>query len=426
MRERSLTARAWMALCWVALAPPGRALAAGPTEASVYGAGSCNLAAQPSASLLFPYFEVDLSDSGGVTTLIAVRNTRIAQGFDVATVARVTLWTDWGVPTLAFDMVIQAHGVQTVNLRDVFSNNVFPGEPAGVNLGKLKNCLTYRPSTQKLTEPEHQALRNKHSGKAAPTACFGEGHLHSFKARGYLTVDAVNACSALGTPGNANPAWGTASGYFGNGLSSALASDDNALTGDFFLVDPANDYASGSEAVHLPADYLRFDGTTNVRTYYGNFVGWNGSDDRVPLPSWWAVRYLNGGVFSGGTDLVVWRDTRANVRNFTGVTCGSRPNWIPLTVFSLRAYPEAPAASGSDVPLDPTKLPLATQRVSTADLAGASGLPGSFGTIEMRLDDALTNGASAFRQAAVLAIMSASGRFSVGVNAFRQKDACLP
>ncbi len=59
-------------------------------------AGNCRVDDQPAASLLIPFFEVDLEDPRGKTTLFSVNN-----GGAKPALARVVLWTDWGVPTLA-------------------------------------------------------------------------------------------------------------------------------------------------------------------------------------------------------------------------------------------------------------------------------------------------------------------------------------
>jgi hypothetical protein len=36
-----------------------------------------------------------------------------------------------------------------------------------------------------------------------------------------------------------------------------------------------------------------------------------GQDQREPLPTVFAARFINGGIFDGGTDLIVWRDSKA-------------------------------------------------------------------------------------------------------------------
>ena len=63
----------------------------------------------------------------------------IGNGFVYPRLARVILWTDWGVPTLAFDVYLPGLDVQSFNVRGRFSvgltaNGLLPlcGEPTPV------------------------------------------------------------------------------------------------------------------------------------------------------------------------------------------------------------------------------------------------------------------------------------------------------
>src|SRR5690349_15790192 len=94
--------------------------------------GNCRAANQPSATLLIPYFEVNLDDSTAQTTLFSVNNASARPAL-----ARVVVWTDWGVPTLAFDIYLTGYDVQTINIRDLFKG-VLPGTGTGLsNVGSL-------------------------------------------------------------------------------------------------------------------------------------------------------------------------------------------------------------------------------------------------------------------------------------------------
>src|SRR3954454_11662111 len=84
-------------------------------------AKTCAVDAVPAAALLLPYFEVDLTKPGGRTTLLAINNAS-----DRAPLAHVVLWTDLGVPTLAFDVYLTGYDIQTLNLRDLFAG-LLPG-----------------------------------------------------------------------------------------------------------------------------------------------------------------------------------------------------------------------------------------------------------------------------------------------------------
>jgi hypothetical protein len=70
----------------------------------------------PAATLLLPYFEVDLDRPNGRTTLLSVVNATAE-----ARLAHVVTWTDLGVPTAVLNVYLTGFGVQTLNLRDLFA-----------------------------------------------------------------------------------------------------------------------------------------------------------------------------------------------------------------------------------------------------------------------------------------------------------------
>src|SRR5688572_19756977 len=74
----------------------------------------------PAATLLLPYFEVDLNSTNGVTTLFSINNASAA-----AALAHVTVWTDLSVPVLDFDVYLTGYDVQTINMRDIL-NGILP------------------------------------------------------------------------------------------------------------------------------------------------------------------------------------------------------------------------------------------------------------------------------------------------------------
>ena len=61
---------------------------------SPLAAGICDRANRPAATLLIPYFEVDLADRDGRSTLISIHNADRQPA-----VANVVVWTNWGIPT---------------------------------------------------------------------------------------------------------------------------------------------------------------------------------------------------------------------------------------------------------------------------------------------------------------------------------------
>ena len=79
----------------------------------------CGLDAAPGSTLFLPYFEVDLANPQGLTTLFSIANAA-----DIAVLTKVTLWTDAGIPTLGFFVYLTGYDVATVNLRDVFAGKL--------------------------------------------------------------------------------------------------------------------------------------------------------------------------------------------------------------------------------------------------------------------------------------------------------------
>ena len=90
------------------------------TSPAVVQAEACKVDAPPAATLLLPYFEVDLSRADGVTTMFSIGNATSS-----ATLAHVTVWTDLGVPTLDFMVYLTGWDIETLNVRDVF-NGILP------------------------------------------------------------------------------------------------------------------------------------------------------------------------------------------------------------------------------------------------------------------------------------------------------------
>jgi hypothetical protein len=393
-------------------------LAALPAAAGVL-TGNCRVANQPAATLLIPYFQVDTDRADGATTLVSINNSSAK-----SELARVTLWTDWGVPTLAFDIYLTGYDVQTLNLRDVFQG-VLPATGTDAPQGAFSMAATTafagcgtvgvaRRST--LAADKRDYLRAAHTGRPLPAGdpaaaglCAGSGGAGSSIATGYVTVDAVKRCTAtsVGTLAN-TPADGA---YFAHG-GTGLASDDNALWGDYLLVDPQQGLSEGQSAVAVVAD-PDFFGPGDY-TFYGRYVGFDGRDDRAPLSSLYYARYLNGGSFSGGTDIVVWRDNRK--LGVGPAPCAKGPSWAPLGEYQLVVFDEE--ENGQQLH-DTHAFPLATQRVHL----GGSALPTvpNFGWL--MLDLWHSDGTHA--QGYVSVLMTAEKRFQVGHPALQADDLCV-
>jgi hypothetical protein len=390
--------------------------------------------AVPAATLLLPYFELDPSDPNGVTTLFSINNA-VAE----PTLAHVTLWTDWAEPTLVFDVYLTGYDVQTINLRDVFNGRLPQTAPANRdpddNLspqGVLsqdvawEGCesLPYQPLLLPPFISDEMTLAHRGLESQAFGGClgypFGDG-----KVRGYVTIDAVAYCSFFSP---ADPE------YF-----QGIATAQNVLWGSYFLVDPENNFAQQETLVHIeacepililpPAGGCGFGEDSS--TFYGRYVE-NAADQREPLPSTFALSFLNGGAFDGGTRLTIWRDTLRPPGG--GLACGtSLPSWFPLDAREIVAFDEQEnpeelcgSCDNCSPPYDPECLNVATQSVGldyASPVAGGFGTSWDYGWMFLNLSQPFPPQPA---QAWVTTISSASGRFSVATDAVALDDLCSP
>src|SRR5438270_10593321 len=87
----------------------------------------CTVDNVPAATLLLPYFEVDLSNPNGLTTLFSVNNASAT-----AVLAHVVIYSDLSVPVLDFNIYLTGYDVQSVNLRDIIVNGSMPQTESAV------------------------------------------------------------------------------------------------------------------------------------------------------------------------------------------------------------------------------------------------------------------------------------------------------
>jgi hypothetical protein len=384
-----------------------------PATAGVLS-GNCRTAEQPAATLLFPYFEVDLQSAAGATTLISVNNASSRP-----TLARVVLWTDWSAPTLAFDIYLTGYDVQSLNLRDLLLGRLPGTGPVVSPQGSLSDenevfagCEGNAKAVTTMGSTSWDYARAAHTGRPLPGSstaqCLGSGEKGPNDATGYVTVDVVNHCSAPSvgkkenTPADPN--------YFKAG-GTGLASDMNVLWGEYIAVNPAKNLADSQTAVHILADPDAF--SEGDYTFYGRYVGYDSRDDRAPLSSLYYVRFINGGPFSGGTDLIVWRDNRD--ANVAARSCGTSPSWAPLGEYQMVAFDEE--ENPTLIPKSQA-FPLAAQKVKVG--TGNLAVSAKFGWLMIDLWHA----DSTHAQGWVGVVMSAEGRFSVSHSAVRVDDLC--
>ena len=445
----------------------------------------CTIDAVPAATLLLPYFEVDLDENPGkgVDTLFSISNASATPA-----IAHVSIWTDWSQPVLDFDIFLTGYDVQSVGLHNVLVGGNLPvtadeqsdqgqdggriadptsncdgtvdscsphgGNPewdgsfdgSGVPVAGVADCIDIFPLfvNPLLSATRMANIQDKLTGKPIDGACFGADHGDRV-ARGYLTIDNANACSLL---------FANDPGYFSDGVNEGIASNANQLWGDYFIVDPFNDFARGGPLVHIEAD-PEFDGAASGYTFYDRYSAFNGAEDnREPLGTTWGVRYLNGGGFDQ-TSLTVWRDATITDIDEDGFACGAPgtadtgPAWHPLNETQVVAFNEAesfeelcasffgpsgPPISPPDDPEfgDPVCFPLEAQRVEVG--VGTLAPSFDFGWMYLNLNVGIDDGGGAedydpgsdgtLAQSYVEAGYSAFGAYSVGLPAVELSSAC--
>ena len=403
------------------------------------GAVTCTVDAVPAATLLLPYFEVDLDDPNGLTTLFAVRNAAAE-----AVLAHVAVWSDLAVPVANFNVYLTGYDAQSFNLRDLLVHGSVPRTAASGQdpddtispKGRLSEDAAF-PSCAGLLPPAPMSadllahLQSALTGRPSPLAsglCLGR-NLGDRVARGYVTIDTVRDCT-LRYPGDA--------GYFAAG-GAGDATDQNVLWGGWHIVDSAHDVAEGGNLVAIEADAGNPATSTAGRyTFYGRYDGWTGIDHREPLATGFASQFAFGGPFSAIVDLIVWRDPKVAQQPFPcPVKPGTSPAWYPMIqegfgLFDEEEHPIVTVAFPFEappfVPLMP--FPAAAQRTRLG--GSAFPVPYNFGWLYFDLNsigfsvqrDPASDPASA--QAWVIAVLSSKGRFATGIDAYRLDSACAP
>jgi hypothetical protein len=282
---------------------------------------SCDIGVYPAATLLLPYFEVDINAApgAGTDTLFTVINTS-----QQPQIARATIWTDLGFPVLTFTIFLTGYDQQAISLRDVLLAGVIaPRDPALVSGGTssttppgpyssasnprltLTNC-DHLPGF--IPAPFRAAVATALTTGIYNAAGFSFGcgttqvgqsaahHPSPTTAVGYITIDVVSDCT-VNIP--------TMAGYYDQDLLY-----DNVLSGDYQMLDPISQHANGGPLVHIRAVPEGgaagvVEATPFAHTFYQKLNNGRTFDRRQPLPATFAAHYLeSSGV---GTRLTVWR-----------------------------------------------------------------------------------------------------------------------
>jgi hypothetical protein len=401
---------------------------------------SCDIGVAPAATLLLPYFEVDLDSRAGEQTTFAITNVSA-----VEQVAHITLWTDYSFPVIDFNVYLTGYDVQTINLYDVIAlGQIAPelgtgfdtdGSPEGEFSGD--NILVDEDSCDNLPMQLSQVYIDRMqdaftlgSTPAIPgtdiDACDDIGGQHD-NAVGYATIDVASVC---GTTLPSDP------GYFIGPDSEALF--DNVFVGDYSQVNAGQAYAQGNPMVHiralgaegLTADEAALADETNLpRTFYGRYQdpATPRADRRQPLPSTFAARWINGGTGEFQTFFKIWRE--GDVDGFADCddVAGNVTEVTELVVFDEEENAVGAAEPGGPVS-PPINLEFTLPETGLYNV-GSSTFPQDedddvSGWMYLNLDNAA--GDDIASQNWVVVSMRAEGEYSVDFDAAWLGNGCTP
>jgi len=312
------------------------------------GAEICARDRVPAATLFFPHVRVDLAACGdsGLNTLLPANNVP-----PETALAHVTLWSDQAVGVLNFDVYLTGHDVYSIDLAEMLCDgNLEPTGLAVSHHGDLSAAPASFPGCSESAVPGeapnyvnpaiHPSFRDHlHAwltGQPSPSlgTCAGTDYGDQV-ARGFLTVDVSRICSLDFAPDT---------GYFDQVVAAR-----NVLVGESLYVDPDAGTAAALPALGIEARPGLFE--AGKRTFYGRYVGADGSDAREPTPSRFAVRILGTGGASA-THWVVYRETPPTAGDSaSGWSCDAGPSWAPLGDATVTFFDEEENAVVADLSL---------------------------------------------------------------------------
>jgi hypothetical protein len=405
---------------------------------------SCDISVTPAATLLLPYFEVDLTNPAGETTLFTITNTS-----NLDQIAHVTLWTDYSFPVIDFNIYLTGYDVQAINLFDVISRGVIAPDNGTGTAVAVPGRNTARRAPTSVVNPTLDLSRcDRLPGPILEyvprmQSAFTQGRVADFgtlegcdlvggthqNAVGYATVDTADLCST---------SLPTDPGYFTSEIRF-----DNVLIGDYQQVNSSQNFAQGNPMVHIRAipeggDVGTIAQVNFDRTFYGRYQTGSGQqsvlDRRQPLPSVFAARWIQGGANQMATSYKIWREGATGVGQGNGVPdeCGEWQNNV-TNIAEVVRFDEAENPVG-DVPTSRISPPINNEftlpETSRTSVADASVFPqmtngATAGWMYLNLDNATNDGTLASQNWVVVS-MRAEGRYSVDFDAAWLANGCTP
>ena len=285
---------------------------------------SCDIAVQPAATLLLPYFEVDLDDAQSAATIFTITNVSPSEQ-----IARVTLWTDLAYPVTSFNIVLTGYDVQSLSLYDILARGVIG--PDGGAASARQGCESLpRQLTPELVQAMAEAfVHGQTPATGSGAACDSIGLQH-VDAIGYATVDVVRNCATNGP---------TSPQYWSDDLAF-----DNVLIGDYQHLSSRRGSAESNPMVHIraipeggtAAERLarpeRY-GTKFPRTFYSRFqdVRTPALDGRQPLPSTFAARWTHSR--TEHASFTIWREGTTGIDASCGKHAENEAHYVEIVRF---------------------------------------------------------------------------------------------
>ena len=323
-------------------------------------ANLCSTDVVPAASLLFPFVQYDyeLGDDGD-NTLFAITNVS-----NEAQIVHITLWTDYSVAILDFNVILTGYDVVTMSIRDILRDGTLPGPLTGDTIWEIDNegdspwddgpvsdfneLASYDFGANNLPDPEPtwdggvvgppgeyldcdpafwDSSPNNYDITIGPSFLSTlETYLKASQTAEKWYEDCTGTeVTILDEDSNeswfitrdSGPVWmyitadvvfncnkklpDTEVSYWTNDVSMA-----NVLIGDQIWLNSANTFSETDNAVHLEAsDFLgssTIPSTGDPTSFYYRYHGGAANDGREPLPTAWAFRYG----YAPGADVNTW------------------------------------------------------------------------------------------------------------------------
>lgn len=329
---------------------------------SIVYANVCAFDAVPAATLLFPFVNLDYnSPVAGSSTTFSITNVSAE-----AQIVHITVWSDFSSSVLDFNILLTGYDVISMNIRDILIGGQLPvtrNEPHAGNGAGLFEGVEVNGPVSAPNAPLNGAWLDPGLDAPLATSTLAAGRCDSTSAaypglyvtpipigflnlfKDYLqvsqivdrlhsddctypgydnpydlapvpfwvsrtTADPTNMYITADVAEDCNKTFPDSPGYFLNNVR-----DDNVLIGDVFWTNTEERFSEAGNAVHIEAD-VNLDQVATISqnsglpiSFYHRYASVNDgiSDNREPLPTAWAFRYLGYGVPNIGTDVRVWK-----------------------------------------------------------------------------------------------------------------------